>query len=84
MKRPYPDCFGRVTPARVLVAPVGRPRLTRVSTEEAPPFEHASWGRRIGDLRFETEGAWKRGGTTVESLTKELKLALQYPEGAAV
>lgn len=44
----------------------------------------APWGRRIGDLRFETEGAWKRGGTTVESLTKELKLALQYPEGAQV
>jgi DGQHR domain-containing protein len=43
----------------------------------------APWGRRIGDLRFETEGAWKRGGTTVDSLTKELKLALQYPEGAA-
>jgi len=44
----------------------------------------APWGRRIGDLRFESEGAWKRGGTTVDSLTKELKLALQYPEGAAV
>ena len=42
------------------------------------------WGRRIGDLRFETEGAWKRSGTTVDSLAKELKLALQYPEGAAV
>ena len=42
------------------------------------------WGRRIGDLRFETDGAWKRSGTTVESLTKELKLALQYPEGASV
>ena len=28
----------------------------------------APWGRRIGDLRFETEGAWKRSGTTVESL----------------
>jgi DGQHR domain-containing protein len=42
------------------------------------------WGRRIGDLRFETDGAWKRSGTTVESLTKELRLALQYPEGAAV
>ena len=41
------------------------------------------WGRRIGDLRFETDGAWKRSGTTVDSLTKELKLALQYPEGAA-
>jgi DGQHR domain-containing protein len=43
----------------------------------------APWGRRIGDLRFETDGAWKRSGTTVESLAKELKLALQYPEGAA-
>ena len=44
----------------------------------------APWGRRIGDLRFETEGAWKRSGTTVDSLAKELRLALQYPEGAAV
>jgi DGQHR domain-containing protein len=44
----------------------------------------APWGRRIGDARFETEGAWKRGGTTVESLARELRLALQYPEGAAV
>ena len=26
----------------------------------------APWGRRIGDLRFETEGAWKRSGTTVD------------------
>src|SRR5262245_47772154 len=42
------------------------------------------WGRRIGDLRFETEGAWKRSGTTVDSLRKELRLALQDPEGAAV
>jgi len=42
------------------------------------------WGRRIGDLRFETEGAWKRNGTSVEALAKELRLALQYPEGAAV
>jgi len=44
----------------------------------------APWGRRIGDLRFETEGQWKRSGTTVESLAKELRLALQYPEGAAM
>jgi DGQHR domain-containing protein len=44
----------------------------------------APWGRRIGDTRFETDGAWTRGGTTVESLAKELKLALQYPEGADV
>src|SRR5919107_1645837 len=44
----------------------------------------APWGRRIGDLRFETEGAWKRGGTTVDTLARELKLALEYPEGAGV
>ena len=44
----------------------------------------APWGRRIGDLRFESEGVWKRSGTTVESLAKELRLALQYPEGAVV
>jgi DGQHR domain-containing protein len=44
----------------------------------------APWGRRIGDLRFETDGAWKRSGSTVEQLAKELRLALQYPEGAMV
>src|SRR6266540_3090176 len=44
----------------------------------------APWGRRIGALRFETDGAWMRQGTTVEGLAKELRLALQYPEGAAV
>lgn len=44
----------------------------------------APWGRRIGDLRFETEGAWKRTGSSVEQLAKELRLALQYPEGAGV
>jgi len=44
----------------------------------------APWGRRIGDLRFETDGAWKRTGATVEGLAKELRLALQYPEGAAL
>jgi DGQHR domain-containing protein len=42
----------------------------------------APWGRRIGDLRFETEGAWKRTGSTVDQLAKELRLALQYAEGA--
>lgn len=44
----------------------------------------APWGRRIGDQRFETDGAWKRTGTTVDSLARELKLALEYPEGAGV
>lgn len=42
----------------------------------------APWGRRIGSQRFETDGAWKRQGTTVDGLAKELRLALQYPEGA--
>ena len=44
----------------------------------------APWGRRVGDLRFETDGAWKRNGSTVENLARELRLALQYPEGATV
>jgi len=44
----------------------------------------APWGRRIGDLRFETDGAWKRTGSGVDQLTKELRLALQYPEGSMV
>src|SRR5689334_779633 len=44
----------------------------------------APWGRRIGDLRFESDGAWKRAGTTVDTLARELKLALEYPEGAGV
>ncbi|MEZ5316278.1 MAG: DGQHR domain-containing protein [Vicinamibacterales bacterium] len=44
----------------------------------------APWGRRIGDLRFETDGAWKGTGSTVDQLSKELRLALQYPEGAMV
>jgi len=41
----------------------------------------APWGHRIGDLRFETQGAWSKGGS-VEALAKELRLALHYPEGA--
>src|SRR5688572_8867995 len=44
----------------------------------------APWGRRIGDLRFETDGAWKGTGSSVEGLARELRLALMYPEGAAV
>jgi DGQHR domain-containing protein len=43
----------------------------------------APWGRRIGDARFETEGAWKGAGANIDQLAKELRLALQYPEGAA-
>jgi DGQHR domain-containing protein len=41
------------------------------------------WGRRIGDQRFETDGAWKRNGSGIDTLAKELRLALQYPEGAS-
>ncbi len=44
----------------------------------------APWGRRIGYLRFETDGARKHAGTTVDPLAKELGLALQSLEGAAV
>jgi len=44
----------------------------------------APWGRRIGDARFETEGQWKRTGTSIEQLARELRLALQYPEGAGL
>jgi DGQHR domain-containing protein len=44
----------------------------------------APWGRRIGNMRFETDAAWKRSGANVDALAKELRLALQYPEGAAV
>ncbi len=44
----------------------------------------APWGRRIGDLRFESEGAWKRQRDDGGSLARELKLALEYPEGAGV
>lgn len=43
----------------------------------------APWGHRIGDLRFETGGVWTRNGTTAESLARELRLALQYPEGVS-
>ena len=43
----------------------------------------APWGRRIGDARFETDGAWKRNGAGIDQLAKELRLALQYPEGAS-
>ena len=42
----------------------------------------APWGRRIGSLRFETDGAWKRSAASVDGLAKELRLALLYPEGA--
>jgi DGQHR domain-containing protein len=42
----------------------------------------APWGRRIGDARFETQGAWSRNGSGIDQLAKELRLALQYPEGA--
>jgi DGQHR domain-containing protein len=64
--------------------------VRRLDQEHADRTDHraiarviAPWGRRIGDLRFETDAMWNRAGTSVESLAKELRLALQYPEGAA-
>ena len=39
----------------------------------------APWGRRIGDLRFETDGAWTRSGTTVELLARELETGVAVP-----
>src|ERR1700704_2519757 len=42
------------------------------------------WGRRIGDVRFETEGAWKRGATTVDSLANELRLAAEESNSGGV
>src|SRR5213595_461130 len=44
----------------------------------------APWGRRIGDLRFETDGAWKRAGSTGDELAKEPRLPFQYPDGEMV
>jgi hypothetical protein len=44
---------------------------------------HRAWGRRIGDLAFETEGAWKRSGTT-SIRYQGTEARAQYPEGAAV
>ncbi len=38
----------------------------------------------LHQITLASDAAWKRSGTTVESLAKELRLALQYPEGAAV
>ena len=78
-RRCAPSCASRPTSS------AGSIRSTPIAPTSAPSAASiAPWGRRIGDLRFETEGAWKRGGTTVDSLAKELRLALQYPEGAAV
>jgi hypothetical protein len=86
-KRPEVQHQVRRRPARVYrVAPDVVQRLDQAHADRSD-FRAigrviAPWGRRIGDLRFESEGAWKRQGTTVESLARELKLALEYPEGA--
>jgi DGQHR domain-containing protein len=44
----------------------------------------APWGRRIGDARFETDGAWKQSGTSIDLLARQLRLALEYPEGVGL
>ena len=43
----------------------------------------APWGRRIGDLRFETDGAWKRAGTTVDSPGVKAQIAAAMNRAAA-
>ena len=57
-------------------------RSTLIAATSAIGRVIAPWGRRIGNMRFESEGVWKKTGTTVDSLARELKLALEYPEGA--
>ena len=81
----------RTAPALRAFIRVAPDVVRRLEQEHADPTDYraigrviAPWGRRIGDLRFETDGAWKRNGSTVEALARELRLALQYPEGAAV
>jgi hypothetical protein len=44
----------------------------------------APWGRRIGDARFETDGLWKQTGPSIDALARQLRLALEYPEGAGL
>ena len=44
----------------------------------------APWGRRIGDSRFETDSGWKQTGTSIDTLARQLRLALEYPEGAGL
>ena len=73
--------FVRVAPAvvrRLDREPVERTDFRAIGRALAP------WGHRIGDLRFETDVAWTRSGTTTESLAREPKLALQHWEGSAV
>ena len=63
----------------------GRRAQDQCRDHRAAPDGDANVAREaIGDLRFETDGAWKRSGSTVDQLAKELRLALQYPEGAMV
>ena len=62
----------------------GSTRSTRTAPTSAPSAASSRPGAAASAIsRFETEGAWKHRGTTIESLAKELRLALQYPEGAA-
>ena len=63
--------------------------MARSQALKNDPFDHfgireaiKSWGERIGETRFETEGEWRRklaGGTrgTVELLTRELRDGLR-------
>ena len=44
----------------------------------------APWGRRIGDQRFESEGAWKRTGTTVDTLAQGTEAGAGVSGGCGV
>ena len=76
-------------PPRCGPSSASRPTSSSASTRSTPseptsgPFGRviAPWGRRIGDMRFETDSAWKQRGLSIDQLAKELRLALQYPEG---
>ena len=46
--------------------------------------KHMAWVSVIALGALSWAAACQQTGTTVDSLAKELKLALQYPEGASV
>ena len=78
----------RTAPALRAFIRVAPDVVTRLDQERAERTDFrmigrviAPWGRRIGDMRFETDGAWKQRGLSIDQLAKELRLALQYPEG---
>ena len=81
----------RTAPALRAFIRVAPDVLKRLDQEHADRTDYrmigrviSPWGRRLGDARFETAGGWKHGGASIDQLAKELRLALQYPEGAGL